>query len=107
MPGRCLACRSSSIPAGCASTGTSTADVSKPGNGGESEMAHRRGMDDGFHLRYHADRHLYAAHRVTCVLGRACGLCFTRRDPQPLTAGVWRTLLGPVSRYERGYADVT
>lgn len=37
---------------------------------------------------------------MTCILGRECGLCFTRRDIRPLTAGQWRTLLGPVALYE-------
>jgi hypothetical protein len=44
--------------------------------------------------------------RDSCLLGPCeCDLCFTRRGPRPLTAGQWRTLLGPVSEYESGDAE--
>jgi hypothetical protein len=39
--------------------------------------------------------------RHICLLGRRlCGLCMTRRDVKPLPATLWRTLLGPVAKYE-------
>jgi hypothetical protein len=55
-----------------------------------------------------------------CRSGAECGLCFARRtrpgrsryngckspDPwAPLTAGQWRSILGPVARYEREGGD--